>query len=190
MVFPTFFNLSLNLAKGVHDLSHSQLPGLFLLTVSNFSIFSCKEYNQSDFGIDHLDKTQFPPQSISPIRKIFLLLNSYFIVWIYQNMFTSDWTFGLFLFLAIINNTLITWCRVTHWKRPWFGEIKARRRSGQQRLDSITDSIDINLSKLREIVKNREAWSAKAHGVLTEFSNWMTTKLNPGYHISFKQLIS
>ena len=40
-----------------------------------------------------------------------------------------------------------------------------------ERLDGITYSIDINLSKLREIVKNREAWSAKAHGVLTEFSN-------------------
>ena len=33
VVFPTFFNLSLNLAVGVHDLSHSQLLVLFLLTV-------------------------------------------------------------------------------------------------------------------------------------------------------------
>ena len=38
----------------VHDLSHSQLPVLFLLTVYSFSIFGCKEHNQSDFGIDHL----------------------------------------------------------------------------------------------------------------------------------------
>ena len=42
------------LQLGVHDLSHSQLPVLFLLTVYSFSIFSCKEYNQSVFGIDHL----------------------------------------------------------------------------------------------------------------------------------------
>ena len=35
-------------------MSHSQLPVLFLLTVQNFSIFGCKEYNQSNFGIDHL----------------------------------------------------------------------------------------------------------------------------------------
>ena len=35
-------------------MSHSQLPVLFLLTIESFSIFGCKEYNQSDFGIDHL----------------------------------------------------------------------------------------------------------------------------------------
>ena len=35
-------------------MSHSQLPVLFLLTVYSFSIFGCKEYNQSDFSIDHL----------------------------------------------------------------------------------------------------------------------------------------
>ena len=35
-------------------MSHSQLPVLFLLTVMSFSIFGCKEYNQSDFGVDRL----------------------------------------------------------------------------------------------------------------------------------------
>ena len=35
-------------------------------------------------------------------------------------------------------------------------------------LDSITDSMDMNLSKLREIVKDREAWSAALHGVSKE----------------------
>ena len=35
-------------------MSHSQLPVLFLLTVQSFSIFGCKQYNQSDFGVDHL----------------------------------------------------------------------------------------------------------------------------------------
>ena len=42
------------LPQAVHNLSHSQLLVLFLLTVQNFSIFGCKEYNQSDFGVDHL----------------------------------------------------------------------------------------------------------------------------------------
>ena len=49
------------------------------------------------------------------------------------------------------------------------GQTEGKRRRGKQRmiwlLDSITDSIDMNLSKLQDIVEDREAWRATAHGV-------------------------
>ena len=90
------------------------------------------------------------------------------------------------MFWSWSSNTLATWCgRLARWKDPEAGKDwgqEEKRAPEDETLDGTTDSVDLSLSKVWKMVKDREAWHAAVHRLATSWTrlgNWTTTTTKP-----------
>ena len=116
------------------------------------------------FWIVELERTLVSPLDSKELKPVTPKGNQ---PWIFIRR-TDGWSWS--------SNSLATWFEEpTCWNTLMLGKTESGKR-GRQRirwLDSITDSTDMSLSKLLEIVKNREAWCATVHEI-TESQTWLS----------------
>ena len=95
---------------------------------------------------------------------------------------------GLILMLKLQYFGHVMWRTDSLEKTLKLGKIEGRRNRGSQRmrwLDGITDSMDLSLSKLQELLMDREAWCAAVHGISKDWAtelNWNNTAVNISMH--------